>query len=234
MQWAEGVTPCLGAVFAGSLARGGAGPSSHLDLVVLQEAAGRRRVQRKFADVPVELFFNSRGWLTAYLHEEPLCGRPVMTHMLATGVVIADTNGQLAAICREAKETIRAGAQLTPERLTKSRYRTACLVEDALDFGAVDSPDARRMRALAVEALIEYAFLQKNQFLPRPKERLHVLSLGEPRLAGGLALALSAPATAVAQSALRNAAHQILGTAGFFEWESADDPGSPAEGGGNR
>lgn len=228
LQFAPGVLPVAGSVVAGSIVRGNPDPASDLDLVLLHQGEGRRRVQKVFNGVPVEMFFNPSGGLERLIQEESLRGRPVMAHMLATGVLLSDdSQGSMAALCRLARDTLRKGAALPEGTLLRLRYAAASRVEDALDFGAVDSPDALRLRAIAVEALLEYAFLQKNQFLPRPKERLKVFSMGEPRLAGGLALALSAPSAAVCQSALRNAAQQILGTVGFFEWDSGADCTAP-------
>lgn len=220
LAWLPSIAAPVGVVAAGSVVRGLGGPSSDLDLVVLQEAEGRQRVQKLFNGVPFELFFHSAVWLEHVIHSEAAEGRPVMAHMMATGVVVLDTSGQMAAMQQRAKEVLRKGYAPSEVSLVRSRYAAATLVEDALDFQATDSPDARRMRALATEALITYAFMLNRQFLPRPKERLAVLAQMEPRLAGGLALALSAPSAAVANSALRNAAQQILGAEGFFEWSS--------------
>jgi hypothetical protein len=71
-----------------------------------------------------------------------------------------------------------------------------------------------------------HEYLRKQQFLPRAKERIQLLSQAEPSLATLLARALAEPAPQ-AVVALREASWQVLGTAGFFEWDSGPDTAPP-------
>lgn len=226
LDWLPSIAKPIGIVITGSIVRGNPGPSSDLDIVVLHAQPWRRRVQRWFNGTPAELFFNSEDWLSHCVREEAAQGRPVMAHMLATGWLWMDTDGRLEALIGLSLDVLRQGPNLSPDALLRDRYAAACLVEDALDFDGVDSPDGRRLMALAVEALVQHAYLSRNQFLPRPKERLSKLAVGEPRLAGLLAHALCAPMVEAA-SALRLASEQVLGTVGFFEWDSGIDGSRP-------
>ncbi len=221
-----GIAQPLGVVVTGSIVRGNPGPSSDLDIVVLHAQPWRRRIQRWFNGTPVELFFNSREWLAHCIRDEAAHGRPVMAHMLATGTLLVDADGQMAGIVETAKDVLCRGPCMSAEALLRDRYSAACQVEDALDFEGVDSADGRQSLASAVEAVANHAYWRRNQFLPRPKERLAVLAGFEPEVARLLSLALIEPPSN-ALRALKQAAEQVLAATGFFEWDSGQDNSLP-------
>lgn len=229
LAWLPSVVQPGGMVASGSIVRGEPGPSSDLDLVVLHDQPWRRRIQRWFNGTPVELFINSPAWLAHSIQNEAAEGRPVMAHMLATGTLLWDTDGRLETLRRLSQQILQGGPCLEPAALLRNRYAAATQVEDALDFGEADTPDARQARALAVHALVQHAYLKKNQFLPRPKERLHWLMQSAPALAGLLATALE-QAPVEASDALRAASRQVLDVVGFFEWDSGEDHSLPPGG----
>ena len=71
-----------------------------------------------------------------------------------------------------------------------------------------------------------HAYLRKNRFLPRRKERLALLPSIEPEVARLLSLALiQAPADGLVH--LQEASERVLGTSGFFEWDSGQDNSDP-------
>ncbi|XAH22958.1 nucleotidyltransferase domain-containing protein [Xylophilus sp. GW821-FHT01B05] len=227
LAWIPSIVEPAAIVATGSIIRGNPGPSSDLDLVVLHDQPWRRRVQRWFNDTPVEIFFNSEQWLKHSIQTEAATGRPVMAHMLATGTLLQDDAGRMEALQDLSRNLLERGPNLTHEALQRHRYAAATQVEDALDFGDIDNPDARRLRAVAVEGLLQYEYLRRNTHLPRPKERLALLSQSAPDLAGLLASALYAATAEPAAAALQKAAEQVLGTAGFFEWDSGPDHSEP-------
>lgn len=229
MDWLGSVAQPLGVVASGSIVRGTPGPASDLDVVVLHAGQGRRRIQRWFNGTPVELFFNSGQWLRHCMREEAAQGRPVMAHMLATGTIILDTDEQMAGLVSVARAILDQGPNLGADALTRDRYAAACQVEDALDLGAADTPDARHLLGLAVGAVARHAYLRQNRFLPRPKERLALLAALDPVLARLLSLALSEPPSEALRS-LTQASERVLGSAGFFEWDSGWDGSAPASG----
>lgn len=229
LAWVPSIVEPAGVVVSGSIVRGNPGPSSDLDVVILHDGAWRRRVQRRFHGVPAELFFNSRAWLLHAIHSEADAGRPVMAHMLATGALVVDARGDMAALQRLASERLQRGASLDAQALTRERYAAATLVEDALDFiAAPDAADAVQAGALAVAALVAYDNLRQGRFLPRPKERLARLAQADPALATLLGQALTGPGQR-AHEALRAAAERVLGVIGFFEWDSGVDPSAPPD-----
>lgn len=228
IEWLPSIVEPVGIIASGSIVRGNPGPSSDLDVVILHDQSWRRRVQRWFNGTPAELFFNSEDWLRHSILSEAAHGRPVMAHMLATGELLLDTSRRLEVLKRWSLDVLQRGPCLSPDALLRDRYAAATQVEDALDFVDDDSPDAIQTRALAVNALVRHAYLRKNQFLPRPKERLWLLSQAEPTLAGLLAQALNGRASATGP-ALRAAAQQLLETTGFFEWDSGTDHSEPPD-----
>jgi hypothetical protein len=229
LDWLRGVAQPLGVVVSGSIIRGNPGPASDLDIVVLQKEQGRRRIQRWFNGTPVELFFNSEEWLQHCIREEAAQGRPVMAHMLATGRVVLDTDAHMARVVETAREVLGRGPNLSADALIRDRYRAACQVEDTLDFDGTDTPDGRRLLAVAVDAIVSHFYLRQNRFLPRPKERLAILATIEPEVARLLTLALTqAPALAI--NTLKQASEVVLGTSGFFEWDSGQDSLAPPPG----
>jgi hypothetical protein len=220
------VTDPVGIVVSGSIIRGNPGPSSDLDIVVLHDQPWRRRIQRLFNGTPTELFINSQEWIEHYIRDEATRGRPSTAHMLTTGLLVKDREDRMAGLIRTAHEVLARGPGLRPDALLRERYLAACLVEDALDFEGADTADARRILALAVDALVRYAYLQANRHLPRSKERLQLLAGFAPDLARLLSKTLG-EAPADAMGTLRQASELALGVSGFFEWDSGPDHTRP-------
>jgi hypothetical protein len=139
---------------------------------------------------------------------------------------VKDREDRMAGLIRTAHEVLSRGPGLRPDALLRERYLAACLVEDALDFEGADTADARRILALAVDALVRYAYLQANRHLPRSKERLQLLAGFAPDLARLLSKTLG-EAPADAMGTLRQASELALGVSGFFEWDSGPDHTRP-------
>ena len=74
-------------VVSGSIVRGNPDPAGDFDIIVIHRHSWQRRVQKWFEGVPTEIFGNSPEWIESYLKQESAEGRPVMAHMLTTGVV---------------------------------------------------------------------------------------------------------------------------------------------------
>jgi hypothetical protein len=226
IEWLTSIVDPVGIVVSGSIIRGNPAASSDLDIVVLHDQPWRRRIQKLFNRTPTELFFNSQEWLEHSIRDEASRGRPSMAHMLATGTLVKDRENRMADLIRAARDVLAEGPGLRPEVLLRERYLAACLVEDALDFDGADTADARQILALAVDALVRYAYIETNRHLPRPKERLELLTGFAPDLARLLSRALrEAPAEAI--GTLRQASERALGVSGFFEWDSGPDHTTP-------
>lgn len=227
-DWIEETLRPQGVLVTGSIVRGEAHAGSDLDLVVLWPRPGRRRMQRWFAGVPAEVFANSAAWLAHSTATEARNGRPVMAHMLATGVVLHDGDGLLANLVANAARLLREGLQMPTPELERRRYFAACAVEDALDLAPDNGGDARLLGDRAVEAMLEYAFLARGNFLPRAKVRLAALREVDPGAADALLAVLDATDPGVRAQRLREAGERILAASGFFVWDSDDEPAEPA------
>jgi len=232
LAWIEASLDPEGIVATGSIVRGEGHRGSDLDLVVFWRRPGRQRLQRRFAGVPVEIFANSAAWLRHSIQVESARGRPVLAHMLATGVVLRDNAGAMAVVVAEAAQALRAGPALPDEEKLRLRYLAACAVEDALDLLPSTDGDAVLVARRAVDAMLDFAFLSHGRFLPRPKRRLAELRALDAEAATALAAALAAGAESQADR-LSAAALLILGADAFFPWDSAlqcSDPPAPSVG----
>jgi len=226
ISFASNITEPIGIVVSGSIVRGNPNPSSDLDIVTLHDGSWRRRVQQLFNGTPTELFFNSGEWLHYCITDEAARGRPVMAHMLSTGVLLADRDGRMAGVIATARAILSKGPEMGASALLTHKYLAACKVEDALDFQGMDVPDARQAIYLAVDALVQYFYLARNLHLPRPKERLSLLAETEPEVARLLSMALrEVPMDALAS--LELVSQMLLDVTGFFEWDSGPDDTAP-------
>lgn len=224
--WIDATLAPAGIVATGSVVRGEGHPGSDFDLVVLWSRSGRQRLQRFFAGVPTEVFANSGARLRHSIRAEAARGRPVMAHMLASGVVLRDDAGVMAARVDEARQVLREGRALSDEERTRHRYLAAVAVEDALDLLPSADGDAVLVVRRAVDALLDYAFRSRGAFLPRHKQRLADLRAVDAEAAALLAAVLEADRGAQ-PAALRAAAQRLLGTCGFFAWDSAPETADP-------
>jgi hypothetical protein len=227
LAWLPTVCAPVGVTFAGSIVAGTSGPSSDLDVVVLHDANWRRRIQRRFGDTPAEIFINSEEWLRFSIQEGATSASPVMAHMMATGKVVMDSGGRMAALAEESQEILARGPGWSAQQLLAARYAAVCAVEDALDLSGVDSPDFRHLQSLAVGAVARHAFLQRNMFPPRLKVQLSMLARIDPEVAKLLSMALGGT-PAEASRALERAALAVLGSSNFFEWDSGHDGSTPS------
>lgn len=119
-----------GIIFFGSAQRGIAGPSSDLDFYVVVSGDIYWRVNRLCLGVEVELFHNPAGKLRQRLE----AGDPVAIHALATGAVLLDRTGDVAALVERARELWAAGPRpLSEWEQVTWRYRLSDLAKDLED-----------------------------------------------------------------------------------------------------
>ncbi len=228
LDWLPTISEPKSVVFAGSIIAGTAGPSSDLDVVVLHSSGWRRRVQRWFNGTPVEVFFNSEEWLRHSIVEGADQATPVMAHMIATGKIIFDTDGLMENIADASKELLKRGPCWSAEKLLYTRYAVASAVDDALDMSDKPGPIFWQLQALAVNGLVNYAFLKRNMYPPRPKLQLSALACIEPEATDSLCSAITDETISTAAHSLKDASHKILGVTGFFEWDSGQDDSRPS------
>jgi len=210
----------IGIVVSGTIVRGSAQASSDLDVVVIHEAAWRQRCQRFFNGVPAEMFVNPAFQIRRQMARDTVEARPVMAHMLATGVLLEDATGVALTLQAEARASLEAGPAMPPEALLVRRYGIATGFEDAVDIAAVDPDRAGAMVTEALTDAVRLHFLQQGRWLPRPKALLADLDELDPDLGAQVRSALRATSLEERLALAKPVIRQIVGSAGFFEWES--------------
>jgi hypothetical protein len=215
-------------VVSGSIVRGNPDPASDFDIVVIHRQPWRRRVQKWFDGVPTEIFVNSPEWIESYLKQESAQGRPVMAHMLTTGVLVYSSSPQTDSILEHARESLERGPQFSEAQLEQQRYGAACLYEDAFEIADRDATNAMLILARAVEATVRYWFASRQRFSVRSKEQFQQINLDDPTTGGLIEQTLLAPVLANRIAAAHDLAQHVIGHTGFFEWDSG--PGEAAPG----
>lgn len=210
----------LGIVASGSIVRGTPHADSDLDIVVVHAPPWRQRTQRFFNGVPAEMFVNPAFQLRQGMASEARVGRPVMAHMLATGVVVYDPTGIATSLLAEAHANLDAGPTVSDEWLLQRRYGIATNFEDAVDLRDIDP---ERAQTLVVESVIEAAkwhFLDQGRWLPRSKALLTDLEAFDSDLGQAVRSAIHEPDFDLQIELATPIVQRILGHTGFFEWES--------------
>jgi hypothetical protein len=210
----------IGIIVSGSIIRGTGHGASDLDVVVIHEPAWRQRTQRFFNGVPAEMFVNPAFQIRRQMARDTTVGRPVMAHMLATGVVLEDATGILGVLREEASANLAAGPNIPAESLLQRRYMIATGFEDAIDIAGFDPDRARSIVTESLTDAVKLHFLQQGQWLPRSKALLSDLDALDPALGAGVRAALREPGIEARLALATPIIEQITGASGFFEWES--------------
>ena len=213
-------------VVSGSIVRGNPDPASDFDIIVIHRHSWRRRVQKRFQGVPTEIFGNSPEWIESYLKQESTEGRPVMAHMLTTGVLAYSSSPETDSILEHARESLKRGTQFSEAALKQQRYGAACLYEDAFEVADRDATNAMLILARAVEATVRYWFASRQRWSVRPKEQFQQINLDDPITGKSIEQILLAPLVVDRMAAARDLAQRVIGHTGFFEWDSG--PSEPA------
>lgn len=210
----------LGVVVSGSIVRGNPDASSDFDIVVLHEEPWRQRVQKRFQGVPAEIFVNSPAHVRGYFEQESKAGRPIMAHMLASGTVVFSSSPQTYEIVALSRASLEKGPQFTEAELNQERYLAACLFEDSFDIWDRDPITAQLILSRATDAAIRYWYSSRQRFTVRAKEQLDPIRAEEPETARLIERVLSDKGSQTKRLAAQEIAERIIGTSGFFEWES--------------
>lgn len=223
VAWIVDRYPDVVAIMAcGTIIRGEPRPTSDLDIYVVRREPYRQRVQRRFRDVPAEIFVNPAHQVHKYLADEQQAGRVITAHMLATGFVVLAVDDTLAQLRAAACRSLAASPAWDAQRLTVARYMAVCRYEDATDVAADRPAAASMILALAVHDMLAYRFLQADRYLPRDKDLLCELDAFDPALAAPARAFYAAPDLARRLALAEQLADAILETRGFFPW--ASDP----------
>jgi hypothetical protein len=210
----------VGILVSGTIIRGTPHAHSDLDIVAIHEVEWRQRTQRFFNGVPCETFVNPAYRIRDGLVDEAARGRPVLAHMVSTGVIIEDPTGIMAELQAEARANFEAGPQVSGTTLLLQRYEIATAFEDAVDLGPFDQDRANAMLIEATIGAVKWHFLNQGRWLPRPKALLADLEALDPKLGEQVRLAVRATSFDERLAIATPIMEQMVGTTGFFEWDS--------------
>ncbi len=210
----------IGVIASGSIIRGKSHPLSDLDMVVAHRPAWRQRHQRWENGIVVEIFVNPVAQIERTYREEVESGRPVMLHMIATGIIVVDTAGTMRTLQDEATQMLAAGPRVPAETLTAMCYSIATEFEDAVDILEEDEERAGAMATTCLVQAVRARFLQEGRWLPREKELLTALDALDPELGASCRGALRAE-TRARLGIVKPIVERIAGSSCFFAWEGA-------------
>lgn len=223
----------LGIVISGSIVRGESGPRSDLDIFVVHAEPWRIREQKRFANVPAELFVNPAAQVRRYFASEHADGRPCTAHMFATGEPVdsmtaarIEPAGVIAELVREAHEWLAKPLEVSAATLEQKRYAIVDSLDDARDLLERDGAQASAALLLGdvVSNIVAYAFWQRAMFQPRRKVAVDALALIDARAAELVRSWADMPTTREALALVERLAQHVLGVDTFFAWSSARDP----------
>lgn len=166
----------LAVVACGSILRGDPGPTSDWDVYVIHAALKRQRIQRRFNDVPAEIFVNPPQSVRGYFRDEHGAARPVTAHMLATGWTVLDLTGIGAELSAEARTWLAKKPEPSASELTWLRYMAVDLLDNARDVRDGDPANAAMLLNQAVDQMVSYVFWERQRFQPRAKAMLTELA----------------------------------------------------------
>jgi hypothetical protein len=216
-----------GIVVAGSIIRGVPDPTSDFDIVVAHEPPWRQRAQRLFRGVPAEIFVNPPFQIRRAFAQEAAEFRPILAHMMATGVILHDPDGLMADLAQGARDSMDTVPPMSAEQETSARYMIATQFEDAED---VRERDPDRAAAMLVKAVIDAArlrFRQAGRWLPREKELFTALDDLDPALGALVRQVMRATTLDARFAAAQPIVAQVAGATGFFPWDSDPQPLTP-------
>lgn len=214
----ENRVTAVGVLVSGTIVRGDPDPSSDLDIVVLHTAPFRQRIQKRFRDVPAEIFINPPLQIRRDFKREHHLGRPIMAHMIATGHVVVDRDPLVGLLRRDARALLAAGPP-DDASVNRLRYLAATRFEDARDKQATEPGTAQLILSQAVADMLRYFVRAAGGFIPRDKDLLDVSGRMDPAVAALARETFQSISTDPWDRACE-LAQRTIGVQGFYEWES--------------
>ena len=211
-----------GIVAGGSIVRGQGGSTSDIDLYVIHQAPFRQRLQRRYNDVPFEIFINPPTQVRRYFGEEHR-DRPITAHLLATGFTVLDRDSVVQTLRDEAATWLATPPNPTPSDLQWSRYLIADLIDNVRDCVAVDPAAADLLLFGALQQLVQYRFLAAHRHLPRVKAQVAELRVLDEPAARYVDAACAACTCAERLAQVEALARHVTGATEFFTWDSAPE-----------
>jgi hypothetical protein len=217
----------VGVIATGTIVRGEGHAGSDIDLYVIHPASYRRRIQRFFSGVPVEILINPPHAVRWYFREESEVGRPITAHMLATGFVVYSCSPIVDELRGEAREWLKRPTALSDDEALRERYAIAGRLEDGADVAGTDGPTATMLLTQSVASMLEFFCRSRIGRVPRSKELLATAKAQDGEVGRLAQTFFDAGGVAERLAAAEELADRVLGVRGFFEWDSGNDPVLP-------
>jgi len=190
----ETAVDSVGAVFFGSAQRGQLAPNSDLDFYAIHSGNQQWHEGRLSHGQVLEISFAPVRFLRGLL----LAHNPTVTHALASGEILFDRTGEVAALVVEARARWASGPPAADEGAREGwRFRLTDLVFDLRDLGG-DGPDAAAVAALLVQCAIAAASACQGRWPPPRKGMLQALRRDHPALAPLVVSYHASPSTTAA------------------------------------
>ncbi len=225
-----GETDPIGIIATGTVIRGGAHPASDIDLYVIHRAPYRRRVQRFFRTVPVEIFINPPEVVRSYFPSEHRNGRRSTAHMLATGFVVLEHDPIVEQLRSESRDWLARPDECSSADAQRARYAAATHLEDGADITAEDPAVASLILGRAVTLMLEYRLRSSGHPIPRAKTLVTEVAALDPALGDMVCRFTQAVSPAARLDAAQRIGDHVLHARGFFEWDSGPEPVAPGSG----
>jgi hypothetical protein len=210
-------------IAAGSIVRGVGDRASDLDIYVVHAGPYKQRVQRWFAEVPVEIFVNPPPAIREYFAAGHRIGRPSTAHMIATGFPVFGGE-QIEALQAEARAWLQKRSVLSADEDTMARYGAATLLEDGEDVAERDPVMATALLGEAVLAMLRYHLRTRDGIVPGNKNLMADLERSDREVAELARRFFSAAAIEERLLAGHAIADRTIRAHGFFAWDSARIP----------
>lgn len=204
---------------SGSVVLGLGDPNSDLDIWVVIEGEHRQRVQRRFDDVPCELFFNPVATIRSYFETESREGSPSSMRLTLDGHVLFDPDGVARGLREEARTVLDDGPQVPPETIVQRTYSAVDALDNARDVHGRDPMLSSIMTSSALRETLLLAYLLNGEWEPRLKDLRVGLDNVCPSVVEPLVRYEQDPTPDSAGDVLQ----AVLGVSTFFEWESTPE-----------
>lgn len=210
----------VGIVASGTIVRGNPDPASDLDIYVIHLKATRQRIQKFFEGIPAEIFVNPPQRIEQYFDEEQQSGRPLTSHMLATGFVILDGDPVVEALRQKARSRLAQRPTASPQAIEMLRYTTAAALEDAVDVKERDPATAHMLASVCIMRMLHHVFRAANEFLPREKDLIESVRTRDPELASWVVAFFNTVDLEERLELAGKIADRTIAARGFYEWSS--------------
>ncbi len=170
-------------IIGGSVVRKEGDINSDLDIYVIHTDNFRKRVFKKFNEVPCDFFVNNLSHIDNYFKEEYNKNRPVTADIISTGkVVYGNETPEIQSLVEKAKVLAGTGYVASKKELNLKKIELMTILEDINDIFQKDYETTCYLMQNLITKAVELSFLKARTPLPRIKKRLKDLLFIQPEI----------------------------------------------------